>query len=61
MGALSRLTSNRIYENADLRAFSKLWRMRNSLNLLGATLDVELGIELNTHSELELVCVMLAY
>jgi len=43
MGALSRLTGNREYEAAALRALRKLWSMRSSLNLLGTTLDVTTG------------------
>lgn len=43
MGALSRLTGNRQYEAAALRALRKLWSMRSSLNLLGTTLDVVTG------------------
>lgn len=43
MGALSRLTGDRRYENAALRALRKLWSMRSSLNLLGTTLNVETG------------------
>ena len=43
MGALSRLTGDRRYEIAALRALRKLWSMRSSLNLLGTTLDVETG------------------
>ncbi|CAI9759456.1 unnamed protein product [Fraxinus pennsylvanica] len=43
MGALSRSTSDRSFENAALRALRKLWNLRSSLNLLGTTLDVETG------------------
>lgn len=43
MGALSRLTSDPIYESAALRALRRLWSMRSSLNLLGTTLDVTTG------------------